>query len=103
MLNDLFKEYDGMILPGTLSISPDIDNNNNNKEGYLAMANFGGYPSITIPSGFVNNMPIRINITGNIKDDSNILSIAYALESKMNYQNQIARRINNGITSSNWS
>ncbi len=92
MLNDLFKEYDGMILPGTLSISPDIDNNNNNNnEGYLAMANFGGYPSITIPSGFVNNMPIGVNITGNIKDDSNILSIAYALESKMNYQNQIAK------------
>ena len=89
ILNELFKEYDGMILPGTLNTAPDIGSENN--EGYLAMANFGGYPSITIPTGFIDNLPIGINITGNIKDDSNILSIAFALESEMNYKNQIAK------------
>jgi len=62
-------------------------------ENYMAIANFGGYPSITIPSGFVDSMPIGINITGRIKDDANILNIAYTLESNMNYRNQIAKDV----------
>ena len=33
-------------------------------ENHLVIGNFGGFPSITIPSGLINNMPIAINITG---------------------------------------
>ncbi len=36
-------------------------------ENHLALGNFGGFPSITIPSGFVSECPIGINITSGIK------------------------------------
>ena len=57
----------------------------------MAIGNFGGFPSITIPCGFVSNMPIGINITGKVLDDQNILNIAYRFEKTMNYKNQIAK------------
>ena len=59
-------------------------------EEHLQVGNFGGFPSITIPDGFVDNMPVALNITGKCYDDANVLNIAYALESKMNYKNQVA-------------
>ena len=62
-------------------------------EEHLQIGNFGGFPSITIPDGFVNNLPVGVNITGNCYDDANILNIAYAIESTMNYKGQIAKEV----------
>ena len=62
-------------------------------EEHLQIGNFGGFPSITIPNGFVNNLPVGVNITCNCYEDQKALNIAYALESKMNYKNQIAKEV----------
>ncbi len=93
----LFLEYDGVILPVStggakhLDINLDILSKDTEiLEEHLQIANFGGFPSITIPNGFIDNLPVGVNITGNCYDDENILNIAYALESKMNYKNMIA-------------
>ena len=51
----------------------------------LAIGNFGGFPSITIPSGIVDDMPVAINITGPIKSDSEVINIAAALEEKIGF------------------
>ena len=59
----------------------------------LQIGNFGGYPSITIPNGFINKLPVGVNITGKVKDDVNVLNIAYALESTMDYKGQIAKEV----------
>lgn len=96
-MNELFKEYDGLILPcsahGANNIEPTDEEIQTNDvlENHMAIGNFGGFPSITIPNGFVNNMPIGINITGKILDDANILNIAYNIENIMEYKNQIAK------------
>ena len=99
---ELFKNYDGVILPvGTgpakkLEGSKDIlDENTAILEEHLQIGNFGGFPSITIPNGFINGMPVGVNITGNCYDDENVLNIAYALESSMEYKNQLARGVTN--------
>ncbi len=94
---DLFKKYDAVILPvgtgpakkldGSLDI---LDDNATALEEHLQVGNFGGFPSITIPNGFIDNLPVALNITGNCYDDANILNIAYALEKEMPYKNQIA-------------
>ena len=94
---ELFKEYDAVILPvgtgpakkldGSLDI---LDDNATALEEHLQVGNFGGFPSITIPNGFIDNLPVALNITGNCYDDANILNIAYALEKEMPYKNQIA-------------
>ena len=60
---------------------------------HLQIGNYGGFPSITIPDGFVSGLPVGINITGNCYDDENVLNIAYALEQTMDYKNQIAKEV----------
>lgn len=96
-MNELFDKYDAMIMPVGTGIAPYLDSSKNTfseetkvLEEALQIANHGGYPSISIPSGFINNMPVGINITAKVKDDINALNIAYALECKMEYKNQIA-------------
>ena len=96
----LFKKYDAVILPvGTgpakhLDGSVDIlDENTSALEEHLQIGNFGGFPSITIPNGFVSELPVGVNITGNCYDDENVLNIAYALESAMDYKGQIAKEV----------
>ena len=99
----LFEKYDAVILPvGTgpakllEGISDILDDNTKALEEHLQIGNFGGFPSITIPNGFINGLPVGVNITGNCYDDKNVLNIAYALESSMEYKNQIAKEVNNG-------
>ena len=94
----LFKEYDAVILPvGSgpakhLDGSKDIlDENTAVLEEHLQVGNFGGFPSITIPDGFIDNLPVALNITGNCYDDENVLNIAYAIENAMEYKNQVAK------------
>ena len=91
---ELFKEYDGFILPVSSGGAPLIKDALNSissselsiLENHLQIANFGGFPSITIPSGFINNLPVGINITCNCYQDQLLLNIAYTLESYMNYK-----------------
>lgn len=97
---ELFVDYDAVVLPVSVGPAKYLDSSKNIKESgteileeHLQIANFGGFPSITIPNGFVNNLPVGINITGNCYDDENVLNIAYALESTMEYKNQIAKEV----------
>ena len=100
-MKDYFEEYDAMIMPvgvgaakhidGSLDM---IDKNTSVLDEFLQVGNFGGFPSITIPDGFIDNLPVGVNITGNCYDDQNVLNIAYALESVMPYKNQIAKEVN---------
>ena len=99
-MNSLFENYDAMIQPVGIGVAKYIDNSKNieNEETrildeLLQIGNFGGYPSITIPNGFIYNLPVGVNITGKVKDDQNVLNIAYSLESSMNYKGQIAREV----------
>ena len=96
----LYKTYDAVILPvgsgpaKLLDNSSDmLDENTTVLEEHLQVGNFGGFPSITIPNGFINNLPVALNITGNCYNDELVLNIAYALESNMNYKNQIAKEV----------
>lgn len=101
--NELFKTFDAVILPvgsgpakhidGSIDI---LDKDTSALEEHLQVGNFGGFPSITIPDGFIDNLPVALNITGKCYDDENILNIAYAIENTMNYKNQIAGGENNG-------
>lgn len=95
-MNSLFDIYDGMILPASGGIAPkfneEIDRMSDRYlmlENHLAIGNFGGYPSITIPNGLVSNMPIGINITGPQFKDGEVLNIANKIEEKLGYKNLI--------------
>ena len=97
-MNELFKEYDGLIMPAASGIAPKFESKSDKLsdkylilDNHMVIGNFGGYPSITIPSGFVENMPVGINITGMTCQDDVVLNIANQLEGKMEYKDQIAK------------
>lgn len=96
----LFKTYDAVILPVGTGPAKFLDDSKNGKtkgteplEEHLQIGNFGGFPSITIPDGFINDLPVALNITGNCYDDANVLNIAYAIENACGYKNQIAKEV----------
>ena len=101
IMKEFFKTYDGLILPVGIGPAKHLDGSLDKASSdtialdeHLQIGNFGGFPSITIPNGFVDNLPVGVNITGNCYDDENVLNIAYVLESKMPYKNQIAKEVN---------
>ena len=92
-ITELFKEYDGMILPASGGIAPKFTDSSEKLsdrylllENHLAIGNFGGFPSITIPYGMVEDMPIGLNITGRIKEDDEVLKLAYQVEKLTGYK-----------------
>ena len=87
-------------MPAAASIAPLIDEKTDKLsdkylilDNYMVIGNFGGYPSITIPSGFVSSMPVGINITGKKFADGEVLNIANKIEGLMEYRNQIAKEM----------
>ena len=58
---------------------------------HLIIGNFGGFPSISIPSGFVNDMPVSVNITGRVKEDCLVLNMANKLESVLGCKGMVAK------------
>lgn len=95
-MNELFQQYDALILPCSEKGAKDFDENSLDcemldvLENHMAIGNFGGFPSITIPNGFVNKLPIGINLTSKVKDDANLLKIAQKLEEALGFAGQIA-------------
>lgn len=49
-------------------------------ENHMIIGNFTGYPSITIPTGFVDGMPIAINMTAKAFDEQTLFNIGKAIE-----------------------
>ncbi len=92
-INELFKEYDGMILPASGGGAPTFKESSEKLsskylllENHLAIGNFGGFPSITIPFTFSDDMPVGVNITGRVKDDDLVLNMANKIESITGYK-----------------
>lgn len=92
-MNELFDKYDGLMLPSTGGIAPLFNKNHSDKlsneylllENHMIIGNFGGYPSISIPYGKVNNMPVGVNITCGVMKDALTLNIANKLEELIKY------------------
>ncbi len=98
MWKDLYKKYDAVILPVGSGPAKYLDDNLNilNEsstilEEHLQIGNFGGFPSITIPDGFINDLPVGLNITCNTYEDEKLINIANYIENLMPYKNQIAK------------
>ena len=87
--NKILESNDAIILPASPTIAPLFDGDvpkksfNNDatvSDNYLAFANLGCYPSITLPLGFENDMPFGVNLTSHHFTESKLLKIAQVVE-----------------------
>ncbi|MBR1581816.1 MAG: aspartyl/glutamyl-tRNA amidotransferase subunit A [Bacilli bacterium] len=92
--NEKLDEYDVLIAPAAPSIASLINNSSDKlsseyliADNYLAYANFGGQPSITIPLGFENGMPFGVNLTSKIFNEEELLYIAKEFEKILGFKN----------------
>ena len=97
-MNELFKEYDGLIMPASGDVAPVFGSVSDRLSdeylilgNHMVIGNFGGFPSISIPSGFVSGMPVSVNITGRAKEDFLVLNIANKLEEVLGYKGQVSK------------
>lgn len=98
-LNKIYSEYDIILTPNSGSVAPKLDEANDDRlsdeyiilENHLALGNFAGTPSISIPSGFSDKMPIAVNLMGRVFEEQTVLNAAYALEQALGFANQYSR------------
>lgn len=83
------KDADALIAPAAPDIAPLINDNSEIDflsntylvaDNYMAIGNFAGLPSITVPMGFSNNMPFGLNITSNLFKEDVMFNISQAVE-----------------------
>ena len=94
-MKECLKEYDCIIAPASGNIAPKIDADSNDdqlsedylvSENYMAMANFSGYPSMTVPMGFEEGCPIGVNLTCKAFDEETMFDIGKAIEDITGYK-----------------
>ena len=85
--NKIFESYDAIYCPAAPSIAPFINKTSENvsedfmiADNWLAIGNFGGYPSITLPIGFENDLPFGANLTCKPFDEINLFNISLKIE-----------------------
>lgn len=95
--NEILDKYDVVCMPAAPSVAPLINNASEEikqsviADNYLAFANFGGMPSITLPMGFKGELPFGVNLTSKIFTESKLLNIANMLEKHTGYKDMVAK------------
>lgn len=87
-MNKVLSSYDVIIANAAPSIAPYSDASEDEHlskditvaENHMVMGNFSGNPSMTLPCGFVEGMPIAVNISAKAFDEQTMFNIAKAIE-----------------------
>lgn len=86
-MNNLFEHFDILYGPAAPSIAPEIGSKSDAlsneyliADNHLAIGNFGGFPSLTLPIGIKNGMPFGGNVTGRAFEDGKVFQIAKLIE-----------------------
>lgn len=98
-LNRIYDQYDLILGPTAGHVAAKIDEEETDRltdeylilENHLVLGNFAGTPSLTLPCGFVDGMPIGINIMGKLFEEQTVLNAAYALEKELGLKNKYAK------------
>jgi aspartyl-tRNA(Asn)/glutamyl-tRNA(Gln) amidotransferase subunit A len=99
-INKIYQDYDIILTPNSSGIAPQLAEADDNRlsdeylilENHLGLSNFAGTPSLTLPSGFIDGMPIAINLSGRLFEEQTVLNVAYALENVLGLKNQYSRK-----------
>lgn len=88
-VNEIFKEADIIMASASGDIAPLIKDSHDATlhdeeaqlcEHHMVIANFNGFPSMSVPSGFVAGMPVGINFTAKAFDEQTLFDVGAAME-----------------------
>ena len=87
-LKRVLSDVDVVIAPASAQGAPKFDDVSVDQlsseyliaENYMALANFSGYPSITVPMGYVDGLPVGVNLTSAAFTEQLLLDVALAVE-----------------------
>ena len=93
-MKEVFSKYDGLLVPASQNVAPLLSDivyswtkEPNYIDNHMAIGNFGGFPSITLPWISKDNLPIGINLTSDNFKDANLLGIAKVIEDTVKEEN----------------
>ncbi len=84
------KDADILIAPAAPGIAPKIEGTSTDElseeylvaDNHMVIENFAGLPSLTLPMGFVDNMPVGVNVSANPFKEDVMFNVAKAIENK---------------------
>ena len=93
IVNEVMKELknaDVLIAPAAPSVAPHIENTSTDElsleyliaDNHMAIGNFAGLPSLTLPMGKVAGLPVGINVSANPFCEQVMFDISKAIENK---------------------
>lgn len=96
-LKAALTQCDVLIAPASGQGAPKLDSQSIDQlsneyliaENYMALANFSGYPSLTLPFTEVDGLPVGVNLTAMAHADAMLLDIAYGMESLTGLKDKI--------------
>ena len=98
-LNKFFEVADHLVLPASPSVAPLISSVTTTwskkpdfVDNHMALANFSGSPSITLPLGFKNDLPFGINITTRPFEEKKLFDIALNIEEITKLKDLVANK-----------
>ncbi|MDY4848751.1 MAG: amidase family protein [Bacilli bacterium] len=98
-VNNILADNDVIYLPASPNTAPLFNAGSNDKlsneyliaDNYLAIGNFGGLPSLTLPLGFEDGLPFGGNVTGRAFDEQTVFNISLAIEEITGLKDLVAK------------
>ncbi len=89
-INRELKDADILIAPAAPCVAPKIEGTSTDElseeylvaDNHMVIGNFGGFPSLTLPMGFVDKLPVGVNLTANPFKEDVLFNVAKAIENK---------------------
>jgi aspartyl-tRNA(Asn)/glutamyl-tRNA(Gln) amidotransferase subunit A len=98
-LDKVYQSYDLIYLPATPTIAPKFNDSSDRlssqyliADSHLALGNFAGLPSLTLPIGIKDGMPFGVNIMGRAYEELTTLQCGLTIEDMTGLKNLHARK-----------
>ena len=91
---EAFKSVDAILGPTTPGPAFKADENAANPQAmylqdiYTISANLAGLPAISLPAGFIENLPVGIQLIGNYFDEATLLNLGYQYQAQTEWHKQ---------------
>lgn len=86
-VNEILKDYDFIYLPASPNVAPKVGESSDRlsdeyliADNHLALGNFAGLPSITLPIGFEDGLPFGANVMGRAFEEGKLFNISKSIE-----------------------